>query len=143
MPGVHIRCCYPKLQRGAAAEDTGWGLSWEGPQAPAWSHQVSELSTWRRRWGCLLGMGSSRSAVLEGPVSPQGEVSGSGWTDTSGLGEGTSQETSLELSPGGRGKAGGGRWLMADPTQVMVVFWKQLRAGRTLSGGQLHSPVPL
>ena len=95
------------------------------------------------RWGCLLGMGSSRSAVLEGPVSPQGEMSSSGWTDASGLGEGTSQEMSLELSPGGRGKAGGGRWLTADPTQVMVVFWKQLRAGRTLSGGQLHSPVPL
>ena len=23
----------------------------------------------------------------------------------------------------------GGKWVPADPTQVMVVFWKQLRAG--------------
>ena len=28
-------------------------------------------------------------------------------------------------------RLGGGRWVTANSMQVMVVFWKQLRAGRT------------
>ena len=41
-------------------------------------------------------MGSSRIAILAGPVSPQGEMRGNGWTDAYGLGERTRQEMSLE-----------------------------------------------
>lgn len=48
-----------------------------------------------------------------------------------GLGEGCRLEMSLESPPGGRGKARRGRWVPADPMQVTVVFWKQLRARRT------------
>ena len=33
-----------------------------------------------RSWGCLLGVGSSRIAVLEGPVCPQDEM-GRPWMD--------------------------------------------------------------
>ena len=40
-----------RLQRGATEKDTEWSLSREGPQAPAWSHQVSELNSWRRKVG--------------------------------------------------------------------------------------------
>lgn len=91
LPGMHQMLLPPKFRGGAAQRITGRGLSWEGPQAPARSHLVSELSSWRRRVG--LPPGHERAAedptVLEGPVSPQGEMSGSGWTDASGLREGT------------------------------------------------------
>ena len=61
------------LQKGVTAKDTDGVCSGRAPLAPAGLHQVSGLSSWRS-WGCLLGVGSSRIAVLEGPVSPQDEV---------------------------------------------------------------------
>ena len=61
-----------------------------------------------------------------GLLAPRVRWGEGGWTDASGLGGGGSRlEMSLESSPGGRGKA---RWVMAKSMQVMVVFWKQLRA---------------
>ena len=60
-----------------------------------------------------------------GLLAPRVRWGGSGWTDAFGLGEGPRGERSLEPSLGGRGKA---RWVIARHMQMMVVFWKQLRA---------------
>ena len=84
------------------------------------------------RWGCLLGMGSSRIAVLEGPVSPQDEM-GRPWMDRCtwpGRGVQAGNVTEI-ISRRKRKGQKGARCVTANPMQVMVVFWKQLRAGRT------------
>ena len=103
--------------------------SGRAPLAPAGLHQVSGLSSWRS-WGCLLGVGSSRIAVLEGPVSPQDEV-GRLWMDRyTWPGRGVQAGNVTGITTGGEEeRPEGGKWVPADPTQVMVVFWKQLRAG--------------
>ena len=100
------------------------GVSWEGPWAPAWLFQVSGFSSLGggvASWA----WGTAGSQSFEGPFSPQSEM-GRQWMDRCiWPGRGSRLEMSLESSPGGRGKA---RWVMAKPMQVMVVFWKQLRA---------------
>ena len=113
--------------------------SGRAPLAPAGLHQVSGLSSWRS-WGCLLGMGSSRIAVLEGSVSPRMRWGGHGWTDAPGLGEGYKLEMSLE-SPQ-EGKARRGQVGYSTDVQVMVVLLEATQSQKEWrSGAQLHSLV--
>ena len=120
---------------------------WDGvcpgkaPLAPAQLHQVSGLSSWRS-WGCLLGMGSSRIAVLEGSVSPRMRWGGHGWTDAPGLGEGYKLEMSLESPQEGRGKARRGQVGYSTYVQVMVVLLDTTQNHKEWwSGAQLHPLV--
>lgn len=88
------------LQRGATAEDLGWGLSWEGPIGSCYLGSAAReggVASWA--WGAA---GSQSS---KGPVNPKVRWGGSGWTDVSGGGEVSRPEMSLKSSPGGRGKA--------------------------------------
>lgn len=67
----------PYFREGLAAEDTD-GVSPGRPLGSArllavWAQQLEES-------GCLLGVGSSRTAVLQGPVIPQDEM-GRPWMD--------------------------------------------------------------
>ncbi len=92
------------------------------------------------RWGCSWLWGAAGSRSSEGPVSPQGEMGCSGWTEASGLGEGSRLEMSLDSSQGGRGKARWGRWVTADSRMCLWPDWKHLRARKQWpSGTQLHS----
>ena len=113
------------LQRGATAEDMGWGLPWEGSTGSCsvtpgvWAQQQGKV-------GLPSGHGEQQDhSPPRGLLAPRVRWGGSGWTDAFGLGEGPRGERSLEPSLGGRGKA---RWVIARPMQMMVVFWKQLRA---------------
>ena len=77
--------------------------------APARLHQVSGLSSWRS-WGCLLGVGSSRIAVLEGPVCPQDEM-GRPWMDRftwPGRGVQAGNVTGIIAGRKGKGQEGAG-----------------------------------
>ena len=66
------------LQRGATAEDMGWGLSWEGPigscsvTAGVWGQQQGKAGLPPWAWGAA---GSQSS---KGPVSPRVRWGGSG-----------------------------------------------------------------
>ena len=98
-------------------------------------------ASWRS-WGCLLGVGSSRISVLEGPVSPQDEMGGRGWTDAPGLGEGCRLEMSLESLQGGRGKARRGQVGYSTYVQVMVILLDTTQSHKEWwSGAQLRPLV--
>ena len=113
------------LQRGATAEEGTAGCVLGRPHGlllgytrclgPAvWEGGVASWA-----WG------AAGSQSFKGPISPQGEM-GRQWMDRCiWPGRGARGERSLEPSLGGRGKA---RWVIARPMQMMVVFWKQLRA---------------
>lgn len=90
--------------------------------------------------GCLLGVGSSRTAVLKACYS-QDEM-GRPWMDRcSCLGEGCRLEMSLESSQGGRGKARRGQVGYSTYVQVMVVCWTQQSCKEWWSGAQLRPLV--
>ena len=106
--------------------------SGRAPLAPAGLHQVSGLSSWRS-WGCLLGVGSSRIAVLEGPVSPQDEM-GRPWTDRcTWPGRGVQAGNVTGIIAGRKGKGQSGQvgystyvWVMvvlSDTTQSHKEWW--------------------
>ena len=101
------------------------GVSWEGPMGSClvipgvWGQQSGKV-------GLPPGHGEQQDrSPSRGLLAPRVRWGGSGWTDAFGLGEGPRGERSLEPSLGGRGKA---RWVIARHMQMMVVFWKQLRA---------------
>ena len=119
------------FQRGATAEDPGRGLSWEGPIGSCsltpgvWAQQPGKV-------GLPPGLGEQQDrSPPRGLLTPKVRWGGGGWTDVPGRGEVSGLEISLESSPGGRGKARRRQVVKANTMQVMVVFWKQLRAGRT------------
>ena len=86
--------------------------------------------------------GSSRIAVLEGPVSPQDEM-GRPWMDRcTWPGEGCRLEMPLESSQGGRGKARRGQVGYSTYVQVMVVLLDTTQSCMEWwSGAQLHPLV--
>ena len=127
------------LQRGATAEDLGWGLSWKGPIGSCY------LSLQPGKVGLPPGHGEQQDRspprVL---LTPRVRWGGSGWTDVSSLGEVSRPEMSLESSPGGRGKAGRGQ---VGHSQLHAGDGGLLEATQSWkdwpSGAQLHSLVPL
>ena len=109
--------------------------------APARLHQVSGLSSWRS-WGCLLGVGSSRIAVLEGPVSPQDEV-GRLWMDRyTWPGRGLQAGNVTGIIAGRKGKGQRGQVGYSTYVQVMVVLLDTTQSHKEWwSGAQLHPLV--
>ena len=110
------------LQRGATAEDTGWGLPWEGSTG---SCSVTP-GVWAQQQGKVglppeCGVQQDHSP-LRGLLAPRVRWGGSGWTGPSGLGEGSRLEMSLESSQGGRGKARRGQVGYSTDVQVMEIL---------------------
>ena len=130
------------LQRGAAAEDTEWGLSWEGSTGSCsvipgvWAQQMGKV-------GMPPECGVQQDhSPLRGLLAPMVRWGGSGWTGASGLGEGSRLEMSLESSQGGRGKARRGQVGYSTDVQVMVVLLEATQSQKEWrSGAQLHSLV--
>ena len=111
------------------------------PLAPARLHQVSGLSSWRS-WGCLLGMGSSRITVLEGPDSPQDEM-GRPWMDRfTWPGRGVQAGNVSGIIAGRKGKGQRGQVGYSTYVQVMVVLLGTTQSHKEWwSGAQLHPLV--
>ena len=109
--------------------------------APARLHQVSGLSSWRS-WGCLLGMGSSRITVLEGPDSPQDEM-GRPWMDRfTWPGRGVQAGNVSGIIAGRKGKGQRGQVGYSTYVQVMVVLLGTTQSHKEWwSGAQLHPLV--
>ena len=110
------------LQRGATAEDMGWGLPWEGSTG---SCSVTP-GVWAQQQGKVglppeCGVQQDHSP-LRGLLAPRVRWGGSGWTGPSGLGEGSRLEMSLESSQGGRGKARRGQVGYSTDVQVMEIL---------------------
>ena len=130
------------LQRGATAEDTEWGLPWEGSTGSclvtpdAWAQQLGKV-------GLPPECGVQQDhSPLRGLLAPTVRWGGSGWTGASGLGEGSRLEMSLKSSQGGRRKARRGQVGYSTDVQVMVVLLEATQSQKEwLSGAQLHSLV--
>ena len=97
------------LQTGATAVGVGEGSVLGRP------HRVLLGYTWclgsaNQEGGAAPGCGELQNhSPLRGLLAPKVRWGCSGWTETSGLGEGSRLEMSRESSQGGRGKANGSR----------------------------------
>ena len=130
-------------QRGAPAEDPGWGVSWEAHRLLLVYTRC--LGSAAREGGVASwAWGAAGSTPPRGLFAPRVRWGGSGWTDASGLGEGCRLEMSLESPPGGRGKARRGQ---VGPSLPHARDGGLLEATQSWkywpSGAQLHSRVPL
>ena len=103
------------LQRGATAEETGWGLSWEGPIGSCsvtpgvWAQQLSPAEVGAACWA----WGAAGLQCLTGLLVPRMRWGGSGWTDAPGLERGAGWKCHWNHHREEGERPGGGRWVIA------------------------------